>query len=134
MAKKVPEEKKQKKGLGSLPKQCGMGHLSRFVEPLALWLLERDGPMHGYMLLQKVTENALTKAVIEAAVLYRTLRVLEQNGNVSSVIEPGEKGPPRRCFTITKAGRRHLVEWRDLLLSLQKNLGRLVKAINKSLA
>jgi hypothetical protein len=61
-----------------------MGLLYRFVEPVILLLLLQKGEAHGYELANELPRYALTDAEVETAALYRTLRTLEHNGNVTS--------------------------------------------------
>ncbi len=59
----------------------------------------------------------VSAAAIEGATLYRTLRALEANGNVSSTWEAGD-GPARRNYSLTRIGEAHLSDWAHLLETL----------------
>ena len=43
--------------------------------------------------------------------IYRTLKRLEANGSLVSRVEPSDRGPDRRVYTITAKGRRRLRDW-----------------------
>jgi PadR family transcriptional regulator PadR len=100
---------------GSPPCSCSMGNLYRYIEPVVLLVLKEEQKSYGYDLAEKLTNFALTDARIERASLYRTLRVLEENGHVTSTWDVEGSGPARRVYALTKKGRRHLQEWAQLL-------------------
>ena len=72
-----------------------MGHLYRFVEPVSLLVLKEKGRSYGYDLLGSLAEHAFTDGEIEKAVLYRTLRRLEQHGYIVSDWDTAEPGQPQ---------------------------------------
>jgi poly-beta-hydroxybutyrate-responsive repressor len=110
-----------------------MGNLYRFVEPGVLLLLKQKGHSYGYDLCALLQDHALTDATIEKAALYRTLRQLETNGNVSSEWETNKSGPARRVYKITKQGEKHLEEWASVLEHLSKSMAHFVRDTRKSL-
>ena len=114
------------------PCTCAMGNVYRFVEPVVLLLLKQKGRSHGYDLARALTEHALTDATVERAALYRTLRQLEANGNVTSMWDTETAGPARRVYTITAQGERHLQEWATVLDHLSASMSRFVKATRRS--
>ena len=128
----VPRRICQRHGKGQ-PCTCAMGNLYRFVEPVVLLLLKRKGRSYGYDLASDLHEHALTDAEIEKAALYRTLRQLEMNGNVSSEWETDGSGPARRVYRLTVAGERHLEEWASVLDHVSKSMARFVKDARESL-
>jgi DNA-binding PadR family transcriptional regulator len=108
-----------------------MGNLYRFVEPVVLLLLLKKGRSYGYDLSSDLEEHALTDAEIERAALYRTLRQLEANGNVTSEWDTDRGGPARRVYKLTAQGRRHLDEWASVLDHVSKSMARFVKDTRK---
>ena len=104
-----------------------MGNLYRFVEPVVLLLLKKKGRSYGYDLSSEIAEFALTDAEIERAALYRTLRQLETNGNVTSEWEIEDSGPARRVYRLTAKGEKHLEEWATVLAHVSKSMARFVK-------
>jgi DNA-binding PadR family transcriptional regulator len=104
-----------------------MGNLYRFVEPVVLLLLKKKGRSYGYDLGRDLEEHALTDAEIERAALYRTLRQLEENGNVASHWDMKKSGPPRRVYKLTSKGEQHLAEWASVLDHVSKSMARFVK-------
>ncbi len=110
---------------------CGMGHLYRFVEPVILLLLFQKGEAHGYELANELPKYALTDAEVEAAALYRTLRTLEQNGNVTSRWDTSSNGPARRLYRLTDEGKEHLREWVAVLGHMSNSMSRFLKAARR---
>lgn len=108
------------------PCSCGLGRMSRLVEPVLLSLLAKGEAQYGYELLERANEIALTDSEIDAAVVYRTLHTLEQAGCVVSQWQPGCGGPHRRTYVITDVGRQHLQDW---LTVLERHAGRLQKFV-----
>lgn len=97
------------------PCSCGLGRLHRLVEPVILSMLCGDSAHYGYELMEQANREALTDSEIDAAVVYRTLRTLEETGCVTSVWQPGEGGPQRRVYEITPLGHEHLQDWLTVL-------------------
>jgi poly-beta-hydroxybutyrate-responsive repressor len=108
-----------------------MGHLYRFVEPVILLLLLQKGEAHGYELASDLPKYALTDAAVEAAALYRTLRGLEQNGNVTSRWDTTTSGPARRVYRLTDEGEEHLREWVAVLGHMSGSMTRFLKAAHE---
>jgi PadR family transcriptional regulator PadR len=72
----------------------------------ALLLLLREGPAHGYELIERVF--TLGVDIADPCGLYRVLRRLEEDGLVRSAWEPSTSGPRRRIYRITRDGIREL--------------------------
>lgn len=106
-----------------------MGNLYRFVEPVVLFLLSKKGHSYGYDLSGELQHHALTDAEIERAALYRVLRQLEMNGNVTSEWEVEKGGPARRVYKLTAKGREHLEEWASVLGHLSRSMARFVREV-----
>lgn len=115
------------------PCTCAMGNLYRFVEPVVLLLLRKKGRSYGYDLAGDLQEHALTDAEIERGALYRTLRQLEENGNVASEWDTETGGPARRVYRLTAMGEQHLDEWTTVLDHVSKSMARYVREARKSL-
>lgn len=109
------------------PCTCAMGNLYRFVEPVVLLLLRKSGSCTGYDLSRELQRHALTDAAIEKGAIYRVLRQLEANGNVSSEWKTGGAGPARRVYRLTRAGEQHLGEWATVLGHLSKSMSRFAR-------
>jgi poly-beta-hydroxybutyrate-responsive repressor len=110
-----------------------MGNLYRFVEPVLLLLLKQRGKSYGYELAAELNEHAFTDAEIERAALYRTLRQLEENGNVQSEWDTSAGGPARRVYSLTAHGEQHLGEWTIVLDHVSRSMTRFVRDAKRSL-
>lgn len=95
--------------------------IERFAEP-SLLLLLREGPMHGYQLLERLGE-LLPDEAVDLGNLYRLLRGLEAEGIVTSEWRGDLPGPARRTYAITATGRRLLDGWADSLTQTQQAIG-----------
>ena len=98
-----------------IPCACAMVKLYRFAEPVLLLLLRQRGRAYGYELAKDLNDHALTGATIERGAVYRTLRTLEENGNVVSAWDVSGSGPARRHYQLTPRGEEHLQEWAEVL-------------------
>jgi PadR family transcriptional regulator PadR len=107
-----------------------MGHLYRFVEPVLLLVLREKGRTYGYDILGRLAEHAFTDGEIEKAVLYRTLRRLEENGYIVSDWDTEEPGPARRVYTLTRDGEKHLGEWARVLSKVATSMTRFVRRVS----
>jgi poly-beta-hydroxybutyrate-responsive repressor len=83
--------------------------VERFVEP-SLLLLLREGPLHGYELLERIPELGV-EGRVDIGNLYRLLRSLEDEGLVTSEWSAELPGPAKRTYELTPEGRRLLDEW-----------------------
>lgn len=76
-----------------------------FLRPCLLLLL-REQPAHGYDLLERLGMFGFGRE--DPGRLYRTLRLLEEQGLVRSAWEASTNGPDRRTYVLTRAGMHHL--------------------------
>ncbi len=115
------------------PCSCAMGNLYRFVEPLVLYLLKKQGKTHGYELVGALQQHALTDSRVEPGALYRTLRRLEENSFVTSNWDISSAGPARRVYELTKEGEEHLQEWTVVIEHLANSMSRFVSEVRQTL-
>jgi PadR family transcriptional regulator PadR len=94
--------------------------IERFGEP-ALLLLLREGPAHGYELLERLPEVTGEERV-DMGNLYRFLRVLEDEGVVTSEWREDLPGPSKRTYRLTEAGTRLLDAWAGALGQAQRGI------------
>src|SRR6266516_8027648 len=91
--------------------------VERFIEPTLLLLL-REGPMHGYELLERAPELG-AEGRVDIGNLYRLLRSLEEEGIVRSEWSADLPGPAKRTYELTDQGRRLLDHWAEALRRAQ---------------
>jgi DNA-binding PadR family transcriptional regulator len=68
-------------------------------------------PRSGYELKTIFDETVNHFWPAELSQVYRTLKRLERSGHLRSRLEPSPKGPDRRVYRLTPAGRRVLRAW-----------------------
>ena len=81
----------------------------RWLEPFVLMALA-NGHSHGYAIIGALTEVGINGGSVDVGQVYRTLRVLEQAGQVVSTWATGT-GAARRDYRITEQGSKALDEW-----------------------
>jgi PadR family transcriptional regulator len=91
--------------------------VERFVEP-SLLLLLREGPLHGYQLLERIPELGV-EGRVDIGNLYRLLRSLEEEGIVRSEWSAELPGPAKRTYELTDQGRALLDRWAEALRRAQ---------------
>lgn len=79
------------------------------LDHILLGILRR--PASGYEIKQVFDEVFNHFWAAKLSQIYRTLKRLEEQGALTSRQEPSERGPDRRVYAITPAGRRRLRDW-----------------------
>lgn len=85
------------------------GH-HRWMEPFVMVLLG-GGPTHGYAITGELANLGITLGSVDVGQVYRTLRDLEEAGQVRSAWATDGAGPARRDYELTEAGYAALDEW-----------------------
>jgi PadR family transcriptional regulator PadR len=84
-------------------------------------------PMYGYQIAKLLEENGPDLPLMKQGTLYPVLRSLEENGLLSSMVEPSVSGPPRRYYTITEDGREAMKEWLEIWKQTKKFVDTILK-------
>jgi PadR family transcriptional regulator AphA len=79
------------------------------VDHIILGLLRR--PMSGYDIKYHFDHMINHFWAAEQSQIYRSLKTLEREGFLTCAVEPSEKGPTRKVYSVTPAGRAHLTQW-----------------------
>ncbi len=87
-----------------------LGGRRRWMEPFVLVLLAGGGA-HGYAITGQLEEMGISSGAVDIGQVYRTLRDLEEAGQVSSSWSNESVGPQRRDYRLTEAGYAALDEW-----------------------
>jgi len=95
--------------------RCDGGQPKNFARPCLLLLLA-EAPAHGYELLERLRPFGFDLS--DPASVYKTLRLLETEGLVTSEWELSTRGPARRVYSIAPDGQEMLQAW---ALTLAKN-------------
>lgn len=78
-----------------------------------LAILDRSTePLYGYQIAKRLGEGSGEGAPVKQGTLYPVLRSMEENGLLSSRVEPSVSGPPRKYYEITERGAEVLEEWK----------------------
>ncbi len=112
---------------------CCRGYSFRvegFILPCLLLILKEDS-LHGYQIISKLSELDFLDNVPDPGVVYRHLRMLEDDGLVVSRLEQGDGGPPRKVYSLTDDGETHLESWAAIIKSKRNSLDSLARAIEK---
>ncbi len=105
----------------------GMRRIVRFLEPCLLLLLREDAT-HGYNLLDGLRQFGFAPGTLDASVVYRVLREMEDAGWVSSQWDTAGSGPPRRVYTATPDGEAYLAAWIGDLRHTRDEIDRFISA------
>lgn len=97
-----------------------MKHSGRHTGAFLLLFLT-DGDNYGGKLLQKCEEE-LPINPIDSAILYRTLKKLEQEGAVESYLDTTNQDKPIRMYKITAVGKEKLEDFHKDIEEKMKNL------------
>lgn len=73
-------------------------------------VLLAGGAAHGYAIVGELAQLGITNGSVDVGQVYRTLRDLEEAGQVSSSWMTGT-GAARRDYRLTEAGAAALDEW-----------------------
>ena len=77
--------------------------------PFVILNILTDGNLHGYAIAKQVEKRSSGMLTMNEGSLYPALRILEQDGLVTSTWETQERGPARRNYSLTDKGRAKLV-------------------------
>ena len=97
-----------------------MKHTGRHTGAFLLLFLT-EGVSYGGKLLQKCEEE-LPANPIDSAILYRTLKKLEEEGAVESYLDTSEQDKPIKMYKITEVGKRKLEEFQINIETKLQNL------------
>lgn len=86
-----------------------VGTRHRWMAPFVLAILA-SGSAHGYAILGELRRLGITTGSVDVGQVYRTLRDLEEAGQVRSTWATGT-GPARRDYELTETGFAALDEW-----------------------
>ena len=102
--------------------RCQAGRMRGFVQPRLLLQLARKSA-HGYELMEALDEGDDGQAP-DPGTLYRTLRLLEEDGLVRSTWDTEGAGPARRVYELTDQGVEYLHAWAVSIRSTRARLDR----------
>jgi PadR family transcriptional regulator PadR len=112
---------------------CGGTSLDRLVQPSVLTVLA-DGPIHGYRLAERLGEMGVCCGrAPDMAGIYRTLQWMEEKGFVVSSWETAQRGPAKRSYELTPAGRECLAHWVKTLEEYRAGINALIRSAKRAI-
>lgn len=102
-----------------------MKHTGRHTGAFLLLFLA-EGPTYGGHLMQRCAEE-LPYNPIDSAILYRTLKKLEEEGAVESYLPDSAQNKLVKMYRITPLGKERLAAFRTDIEEKQKNLAFFLK-------
>jgi len=104
----------------------------RHLQPLCLALLARQ-PGSGYDVMAALSALPLfAQARPDAPGVYRTLQALEKRGLIHGRRRLSNRGPARREYAITPAGRACLAGWTKVLLAARGEIDDVIAMVQKN--
>lgn len=101
-----------------MPRRQIGSQLVKGTTPLLVLTVIGDGELYGYEIAQAVRERSGGAFAPSEGSLYPTLHRLELDGALSATWGPSDRGPRRRYYRLTKAGRGLLADSRSEWTSL----------------
>jgi poly-beta-hydroxybutyrate-responsive repressor len=90
-------------------------------------LLLREDATHGYTLLESLRVFGYEPGTVDASVVYRVLREMEEAGWVASQWDTAGSGPPRRVYQVTLDGEEYLAAWINDLRCTRDEIDRFIQ-------
>ena len=119
-----------KRSAGDCP--CRGATLAKLVQPALLALLA-EGGLHGYDIVLRAADlPTLHGTRPDPTGIYRILKAMAQRGLLSAAWDTSEKGPAKRCYTLTAAGRDCLASWVLTLRDYRDSIDALLKTTQRA--
>ncbi len=111
---------------------CRGATLAKLVQPALLALLAAGG-LHGYDLVQRAAALPTLRGIRpDPTGIYRILKAMARRGLLTAAWDASEKGPAKRCYTLTAAGRDCLAAWVQTLRDYRDSLDALLKTTERA--
>jgi DNA-binding PadR family transcriptional regulator len=89
--------------------------------PAFLLLLLADGPSYGAVLLSRL-QAELPFCLSDSAIVYRSLKQMEEQGLVDTEWRREESGQPRKWYALSSKGTEALADYAEDIRKRQANL------------
>lgn len=107
--------------------------LDKLIQPAILTILAREG-LHGYRIAERLADMPLLEGhKPDVSGVYRALRGMEERGLVVASWDVSARGPAKRLYHLTAAGRACLSHWADTLERHRAAIGRLLALAQQAL-
>lgn len=100
-------------------------HLPAFILLVLAEKSRHGGAVHGALL------ERLPGLKVDTGAIYRVLKTLESEGELSSVWDTSIPGPARKVYSLTPKGRQRLDAWKDEIEYRREILGQFLSAYDK---
>jgi DNA-binding PadR family transcriptional regulator len=88
---------------------------------------------HGYDLARKLAGMKIFREVApDASGVYKTLKIMEKEGLVTSVLDSDSGGPAKRSYALTAQGRQCLRRWIGTLRDYRRQMDRLLTVLESA--
>ena len=105
---------------------CHGNTLERLVRPAVLIILAQ-GDQYGYRIVQQLTDMPIFGGQKpNSAGVYRCLKLMEEEGRLTSSWERSDRGIGKRQYTMTLDGERCLATWLETLASYHRAIADLL--------
>ncbi len=94
--------------------------IRQFLEAMMMLSLT-EGPAHGYVIMERLTED-YRDLNVDPGGIYRTLRRLDEDGLVTSEWDTSDSGPAKRIYKLTPEGVEYLSLWKIRALQMKDRL------------
>lgn len=89
--------------------------------PAFILLFLSEKPYYGFEILKEF-ENKMPENRMDSALIYRTLKTLEDNGSVTFEWDTSESGAAKKIYSITDIGLKNLAQFKDDIVKSKSNL------------
>lgn len=113
------------KGMAPDPKRSEV--LQGTLDLLVLKTLETMGPLHGYGIARRIEQLSEDVLQLNEGTVYTSLLRLQQQGWISSTWGTSENNRKAKFYSITRTGRKQLVEETDNWERIAGVVGRVIK-------
>jgi PadR family transcriptional regulator PadR len=97
------------------------------LDLLALKILSRRGPLHGYAIMTAIEEIAGEVLRVEEGSLYPALHRMEEAGSIDAKWITKDNGRRARAYELTAQGRRQLASEEARWTAVTDAVGRVLK-------
>ena len=118
------------KGKAPEPKRSEV--LQGTLDLMVLKTLEAMGPVHGYGIARRIEQLSEDVLQLNEGTVYTSLLRLQQQGWISSDWGTSENNRKAKFYSITKAGRKQLLEEAESWERISGVVGRLLKLAPRS--
>jgi PadR family transcriptional regulator, regulatory protein PadR len=96
------------------------------LDVMVLQTLATMGPLHGYGLARRIEQRSGDEVLLNQGTIYASLVRLQQRGWIAAEWGTSDANRRAKYYSITRAGRRQLVEQRSYWSRLSAVMGRVL--------